>query len=358
MATSRPVYVPILRTKPAEWEALRTLPQDLRQLMVPCLEVLPAELDLVGLVTDEGLRPAINECARKIGRTWGMAPIFVDLSHLGPSLRSERGEHPVALLGQAAKAYRIRPIVTANLYADHDYLAALRDAVRARATRVALRLHYADLGKDDCVEGIESLLGALDVVPAETDFFVECGVVDDNSPDYDWLCSRVPALMDWRRFVVSGGSFPRTLEGMGVGSRIRARYEWQHWQTWAFAPKPLRARIPNFSDYTIQHAVFYEPPKRSNPSASIRYAAETYWAIMRGEAIRGEHSLGNQQYYGNAQLLCERQDFMGAQYSPGDRYIWEVANRIIGPGTPTTWITAGMVHHMVLAARQVSATLG
>lgn len=74
MVPARSAYVPILRTKPAEWDALSQLPLDVRRMLVPCLEVLPAELNLVGDAGAEGLRHATNELAKKIGRTWGRAP--------------------------------------------------------------------------------------------------------------------------------------------------------------------------------------------------------------------------------------------------------------------------------------------
>jgi Beta protein len=36
-------YVPVLRTKQAEWTALRQLATDVREAITPCLEVLPPE---------------------------------------------------------------------------------------------------------------------------------------------------------------------------------------------------------------------------------------------------------------------------------------------------------------------------
>lgn len=230
---------------------------------------------------------------------------------------------------------------------------ATREVVRIHKFRIAVRLHYGDLDKETISEEIDSLLSVLGIAHSEADLFVDCGVIDDLSPDYGWLCGRTPRLLTWRRFIVTGGSFPENLEGMAVGARIRARYDWLQWEAWALTPKLQSARTPDFSDYTIQHAV-YEPRDGGRASASIRYTADKYWMIMRGEAP-SERNAGSRQYFGNAQLLCEREEFRGAPYSFGDGYVSAVANRQSGPGTPTTWLTAGINHHMTLATRQVAS---
>ena len=94
----------------------------------------------------------------------------------------------------------------------------------------------------------------------------------------------------------------------------------------------------------FQHAIFREPVVGSNPTASIRYAAGDYWVIMRGEALwnRRKQESRYRQYFGNARLLADRDEFKGAPYSFGDRYISEVARQRTGP----------MNHHITLAARQ------
>lgn len=143
------------------------------------------------------------------------------------------------------------------------------------------------------------------------------------------------------------------LDGMAVGTRAQPRYDWLHWQAWAQAQDQRSGHVRCFCDYTIQHAV-YEPPQGGRPSASIRYAAETYWLIMRGEAPSKKNG-GSRQYYGNAQLLCEHEEFKGSTFSFGDRYVFDAARRSGGPGTPATWITAGINHHVTLTARQVAA---
>ena len=154
----RPRYVPSLRTKTAEWEALRLLSSDVRTRITPRLELLPQELDLAGHTQAPGLPEAMNRFARKVARNWGTSPVFVDISHIHPSVRSESGEHPLILLARAASTFKVKAIATVGLYDDGAFQGALRQALTAGSLRAAIRLHYADLGKDGSGEAIESLV--------------------------------------------------------------------------------------------------------------------------------------------------------------------------------------------------------
>lgn len=340
-----PRYVPILRTKQAEWTALLRLPENVRQAITPCLEVLPSEF-----------AKGPQKLATKIGRTWGNGPIFVDFGNTGPSNHNGNGNHAIVEFAGAASGCAINPIIVVRTHDAEAFLIAVQRALRAYPTlSVAIRVHYSDLEKQFSAGEINSILVALGSIHERSDIVVDYDVIDTTPPDYDWLCSRVPLLSSWRRFIVTGGSFPPDLNGLPVGIRAQPRYDWIHWQGWADAPKSRASRIPDFGDYTIQHPVFEEPPEGANPSASIRWAFDTHWLIARGEALRSKKSSGNKQYYGNAQLLCEREEIEEAAFSFGDQYLWDAANRRGGPGNPTTWIAAGENHHITLTARQVAA---
>ena len=93
----------------------------------------------------------------------------------------------------------------------------------------------------------------------------------------------------------------------------------------------------------------------ANTSASIRYTNDQKWEIMRGEGLRNQKGAGHKQYPAHAQLMIKESFFKGADYSFGDAYIAERASPDNeNSGSPTTWITAGINHHLTLVARQIS----
>ena len=75
---------------------------------------------------------------------------------------------------------------------------------------------------------------------------------------------------------------------------------------------------------------------------------------MRGEGLRNKGGAGYDQYPANAELLMQRQEYCGAEFSYGDRYIFERPLKRKNPGTPTTWIAAGVNHHLTFVVRQMA----
>lgn len=164
----------------------------------------------------------------------------------------------------------------------------------------------------------------------------------------------MPRLNEWRSFTVVAGSFPRNLVGIPVGANLIDRVEWQRWQSEMEVFGKRRLRVPNFGDYTIQHANFSEPIPGMNVSASIRYTSTSQWLLMRGEGLKNKKSSGYAQYAANAQLLIDRKEFRGPDFSDGDMYIWRAAShKNDGPGNPEAWLRAGINHHMTVGVRQI-----
>ena len=123
----------------------------------------------------------------------------------------------------------------------------------------------------------------------------------------------------------------------------------------------MQIRFPAFGDYSIQSPLYQRPPPVPNVSASIRYAADRYWVVMRGEG-HNERNRGDgkysAQYCANAQLLVEAREFSGPDFSAGDRFIYEKQNDFDHPGNATNWLTAGLNHHIVNTLRQIARTTG
>ena len=79
---------------------------------------------------------------------------------------------------------------------------------------------------------------------------------------------------------------------------------------------------------------------------------------MRGEGVFNQDGPGFAQFPANAQLLCERPEFCGANFSYGDQYIEEMGMQVEKPGNAMTWLCAGINHHMTLVVHQIAKLFG
>ncbi len=201
---------------------------------------------------------------------------------------------------------------------------------------------------------LQELLDFLELEPGEADLILDLQMTDGSGVSLPGICDGLPSLHQWRTFTVASGAFPKDLRGFQVGQHVLARSDWHNWRDGVTNSGAL-SRLPSFSDYTIQHPIFGEPPEFPNTSASVRYTHYDYWVIMRGEGLRNDNGPGFDQYPANALLLCERDEFCGAAFSYGDAYIHGIAEQTTQTGGLKTWLRAGINHHMTLVVRQIAS---
>jgi hypothetical protein len=226
---------------------------------------------------------------------------------------------------------------------------------------VCLRLEAKDLQRTSLSNDADALLGYFNLAPEEVDLLIDWKTLQGFGPDFTALCNHLPHLPRWRTFTFASGAFPMNLTGFSVGRHEQKRWDWITWRDQVAKPSS-HLRIPTYGDYTIQHPIYivHEPGTILNPSASIRYTCEDYWIIMRGEGLYHKGSPGHEQYPANAYLLSEQEEFCGADFSFGDAYIKErslelAKEKVEKPGNPTTWLEAGVNHHIALVLQQIAS---
>lgn len=353
-------YVPVLRWKRGEWLALKYLDEGVRSQITPLVEIPPSRfwprkdeqsLDIDGRV---------SEIADAILESWGgSAPLLVDLGLVNTSvLRTSNGGHLLSRFSDEARKRGIRVIPVTGLIRDGGYQSAALDMAVQDGEGLCLRLGLDELGHAGLAEEIDSLMGEFGLSHADVDLAVDLGLVQQPAMALRGILSRIPNLGAWRTFTMISGAFPRDLTGFKIGTHELPRADWLTWRNEIVGSAPKQTRPPRFGDYTIQHPIFSEPPLGANVSASIRYTSDEHWIILRGEGLRKQGGTGHRQYIAHSILLRERPEYCGPGFSYGDRYIDEIATMGLKPGSPETWIRAGVNHHVTFVVRQIANLRG
>lgn len=356
------LYVPVLRWKPAEKDALQELREEDKSRLKPLLEIIPPRFQAKDGGPSPSVRDVLATIAREIDTCWGSSPVFVDVDHLiNAGIREPSGSHLLEVLAQETR--RVRPLFSrrsnlvpvTGLSRSEDYQNAVSSIVEEDKTGACFRITPREVSHQKLAGKLEALLSRLRLDAPDVDLLVDYQAPNGSQPDLKALCASLPQLSKWRSFIVLIGAFPEDLQKLkNVGRHTLPRDDWLFWHNQVLA-LPQGTRRPTFGDYTIQHPIYREPPEHSNPSASIRYTHSEYWVIMRGEGLRHKGSPGNAQYPAEAELLCEMDEFCDAGFSSGDLYMQETSRQPKNPGTPYTWLRAGINHHMTYAARQVQS---
>ena len=268
------MYVPILKLKRGEKTALGAISAGLRSGVIPLLEVVER--------TDKPLHEHLRTAfAGLTNHMKGYARCFLDAREIaadGPAGAAE------AFARAASAGIPFTPVT--GISRDTDVTAALAHGQRG----LALRLTRPEFEKGVFPAGIESFLYQHSVSAGGVDLIVDLGVVEDMISDGVATLTKafletVPNHAQWRTFTVSACAFPLT---MGIvdthGHELVERTDWISWKENLYNRRSKLVRLPNFSDCVIQHPRGVEgfDPRTMSMSASIRYARENDWLLIKG----------------------------------------------------------------------------
>lgn len=349
-------YVPILRWKRGERAALKQLADADKRRLTPLIELPPSLFTLEYNAGDQDLRSMLIRAAGDVQKAWGTGRAFCDLGLMPPRAENAGGGHPVTLLWEYARRHRLNLVPVTGLRRSARYQSAVARVIAEDHSGACIRVTSEQLHSATFRTDLSSLLAACNVQPANVDLVIDRRTVTDMSVPVRELLSRLPTVTEWRTMTVAGGSFPRDLSGFRVGQHVHPRAEWRLWRHEVLDAERVERRA-TFADYTTQHAIFAEPPRRANFSASIRYTSAEHWVVMRGEGVFNDDSAGFAQWPANATLLSERPEFCGARFSAGDSYIASRTIEGASTGNAESWLRAGINHHMTFVVHQIASLI-
>ena len=352
-------YVPILKWKRAEQSALKVLEDKHKNRITPLLQfVMPkgkAEDQRETIIAKfEEQLPKIPE---KVIEVWGKTPVFIDISLLYTIPLKVKA---LALISQGGHDLGGIFVPTVYLNDEVNIKETAYGLAKKNKCGLCLRLicpDFIDLKKLN--QDVSNFLLSSKLEEKDIDLLVDIKEAESNGDKcskYLELAQNLPGLLKWRTFSFASGSFPEDLSACKFDEEnLIQRNDWISWKGYVTG-KTLK-RKPAFADYVIQHPVYKESSQFHPPTTSIKYTLENEWLILKGKKHKFEI------YLANAKLLSKDKRFYGESFSYGDKYVALKAQyfdvymknkKAGGTGSTETWITAGINHHLVLVANQVS----
>src|SRR5260370_17887460 len=302
-------YVPVLRAHAAERDAFRQIRSEIRPLIAPLFEI-----SRVAAAAMSEWPPAA--VARRVMlNTYGSAgpgELYIDLSDV-----LDRGDADRICIELEALLLTLR--------SDAQLVVRLNDLTRKNGVKSARKLIERNGSvfrvtprdyTNAALSNVRMLLRELGTNPSDVDLLIDCEIVEEHQP-MRGTAARLESELPWRSITCIGGSFPLNLADLKKNDQYELpRHEWI-----TFSTERHYARDTRFGDYTVQHPFQADPPPKSLPSGSIRYASDEYWVVMRGEKLDSPTGPGFEQYIAQSQLLRERAEYRGRSFSTGDEYI-------------------------------------
>lgn len=345
-------YVPILRAKQGELQALAQLHFNVKGRTTPLLEVQPIE-DPGRKTPEQHFANLANDLATK----WGVEHrIFIDDQESGDDPTSG-GRHPIDELFVALDAKGLLAVPVTGLSRTPDYESAVI-AIAARTGNVCLRLEAGDFLTLDLASSLTTWLTASGLEPEAVDLVIDIGALESNE-DVTGLAivsnlALLPRIQDWRSLTLAMTSFPTSL-GDHVSQDSTGRVPRRAWSLYTRLLRMALPRVPDFGDYAVDNpeVVLDIPPALlgARMTAAIRYSTEDDWLIVRGRNLR---RFGYGQYRDLSARLKKEPEYKGAAFSWGDDYVDRCASSKVGTGNQTTWRSVAVNHHITLVVEQLS----
>ncbi len=353
-------YVPFLKGKQGELNALSKIDRDDRERLTPLVEIGPIETDPKTGANTKSLDEVLEGFAGKVVKAWGSLDFcFVDLPEFEPNARLEDGRHPVARFFEDAKAVDLAAMPVTGLDRDDAQVAAAQEAMSWGRNGIGVRLRRTELQKPAALdEGLRGLINALQTDFGQVDLLLDFGRILKSEAatiegESEAAIQSLPDIGAWRSLTICSGAFPQTVSP-DIKPGKSGELERRDWLLWlSLIERVQLPRLPRFGDYGVASPEWLRgfDPEIMNPAAKIVYAREKDWLVVRGNSLK-KHGYG--QYRALAAQVVKSGSFQGSKHCWGDDYIAKCANGKAGTGNLTTWVAVATNHHLGVVSTQLA----
>ena len=341
-------YVPLLRWRQGEYEALFRLRDQQKDSTLPLIEILQPDYDFELQKPKRDLDEHLELFGKRLTAKWKGRSALVDTARLPETARVFDGRHPLAfVLDEARKAGNPLIPVTA-LDRDAAYQNAVRAAAMIDGRGATLRCSLAQALDPDFDNNVMTLLATIQVHWTKIDI-----VLDLETPAFDpqdqLVAIIVAALTGSNIFSAAQSvtllatSFPESLAAMTTAVARFPRREWQLYKA-VITALPQSVHQPIFGDYGIAAISFAQGDMRFMRGApNIRYTVDDAWVVARARAAKNG---SNQAYPNLCGLVTSCGSYLGSCFSAGSEYIANCQTGDAKRGNATTWKWVATNHHI------------
>ncbi len=333
-------YVPVLKIKQGEKDALKLIAAQHCARITPLLEVVTRDAAKKPKYQAH-LDTTFNNLAESATR---FPRCFLDAREIasdGPAAAND------VLARARAAGITFAPVTGISRTAD------VAAALAHRQDGLVIRLIRPEYEAGTLKSRLSKFLTVHKLTPEDIDLLVDLGPVNKMiQPGVRSLASQflaaVPAPERWRSFTLSAAAIPEGMGGVNRHSHDKIRrIDWLAWLE--VCEKFSPPRLPSFSDAGIQHPKGVEgfDPRIMPISPSIRYTLDEEWLLMKGQSNWVEPI--KSQYPKLAAKLVKgplKGDFFGKAHCAGCALVADAAAGKPKLGSMPVWRRIGTIHHI------------
>lgn len=349
MKLTENTYVPALRWRQGEYQALLRLAPAVKERIVPFLTIPPVEFDFELQQPKKSVHEHVHPFVARYQKKWGSYPAWIALDPEIAAGRMNGLLHVFDYIFDGLRPTGSLAIPALPLAADSAELNAAARAASLDGRGAAVQLRLEDLMAGNPRKAIVNLAVALGIDLNELDV-----IIDLRAPNFEPYAAFASALIaalkrlgnlhEVRTLVLVGTAMVSSFAQIAKGSDEIPRHDWLFFRTLlGILPSGMRGLL--YGDHTIVHPEFTAQDMRMvKPSGKIVYTGPDIYATRKGSAFRGNEA----QMHGHCHAITTEPRFVfrGSGFSHGDAYIQDCANGKVGTGNQTTWKWVAINHHI------------
>jgi len=168
-------YVPCLRWKQGEYQAVLRLSGATKKMFTPLIEVPEIGWDFENEVESKTIDEHLAPFARRVVEKWGRRPCFIDLPFIRPNELMATNLHPVHFVFDELRVRKCPAIPVTGLDRDNAYQREIRDVVTRNKYGLCLRIKIEQAAKGTLKDNLASALSRLKVKPENCDLIFDLG---------------------------------------------------------------------------------------------------------------------------------------------------------------------------------------
>lgn len=364
---SNPVYIPILKAKKGELEAITPIKLEQEKYGVqstfhPLFELPNVYKDHTNKLVD------VNKRCEGMGKSWGNNIALIDGSFWKPSEAIlENGEHFLSYAFNKLNSLGIKvvPVIGYDRWFDQMsslYNQTMRKLNLPEAPYFCIRLDgdaMYDIEEPDFFkEQLDDIILNLKLAENRCAILIDFGDVSLNRISIEGMLQKAKSFInilskyDFKYIAISGASYPESVaeavESHDTDGTI-IRKEMLVWQS-------LRENFPKlrlkFSDYCARHPSVEKQIINKHINGKIVYTTDLNYFVVRGHPFSRDGNHSHQKDV--ATRLVNSAHFEGQSFSWGDTKIEECSQGINNfIGNLTQWVSIDTNHHIKYVVEEI-----
>lgn len=348
MILTKDMYVPALRWRQGEYQALARLAAAAKDRTVPYVTIPEVEFDFELWQPKKTIQEHVHPFAARFNAKWGQRSAWVGVH---PSISDKPmgdGRDIFTYVFEALRTFQANAMPAVPLDASPLTVASIAGIVAIDSLGAGIAVRLEDLMKPNARTRIEARTVSLGLSLDEVDLVIDLGA--PNFVPYSVFAGalivaiqKLGDLHAFRNFIVIGTAIPETFKDVAKGADQLARHDWLFYKI-LLGKLPADMRRPNFGDYTIVHPEFKALDMRLIKSAGkLIYTTPTDWEVRKGGAFNDNRA----QMHDHCASIIASGKFNGSSFSSGDEYIAKCADHKEGPSNQTRWKEVAINHHIM-----------